>query len=182
MPDIKIEGPDGAFGAYVAKPKAAKASAVLVIQEIFGVNKVMRDLKTTLERNRGMPECSGRVGSVGYCLDGKLAYLMATRSSADGNVSYYGVGIEGALNEAKSIAKPYLCHIAAKDKFVPHAAQTQIVATLKGNAKVTTHVYAGCDHAFARIGGEHYDAAATKLANQRTADFFKTHLGARITP
>ncbi len=41
---IDVKTPDGAFGAYVARPAAAKAPAVVVIQEIFGVNQVMRDI------------------------------------------------------------------------------------------------------------------------------------------
>ena len=44
MPDITIKGPDGGFGAYLASPAAGKGPGVVVIQEIFGVNKVMRDL------------------------------------------------------------------------------------------------------------------------------------------
>lgn len=50
-----------------------------------------------------LPECSGKVGTIGFCLGGKLAYLMATRSIAECNVSYYGVGIEKNLDEASNI-------------------------------------------------------------------------------
>lgn len=44
MPDIQIKGPDGGFGAYLASPASGKGPGIVVIQEIFGVNKVMRDL------------------------------------------------------------------------------------------------------------------------------------------
>ncbi len=59
---------------------------------------------------------------------------------------------------------------------MPPDAQQQIQSGLSDHPQVTLHVYEEQDHAFAREGGEHYDAAAAKLANARTADFFKEHL------
>lgn len=231
MPDVTIAAPDGGkFAAYLAKPASGKGPGVVVCQEIFGINRVMRDvcdglarggylaicpdlfwrqqpgiqltdkteaewqrafelykgfsersgiddLKTTLDYLRAVSGCSGKAGTVGYCLGGKLAYLMATRSSADCNVGYYGVGIESALGEAKNIKKPLMLHIAEKDSFCPPDAQKKIKAGLAGNRQVTIHTYPGMEHAFARVGGEHYDKAAAELANKRAADFFKTHLG-----
>jgi len=233
MAETSIKTPDGTFSAYVAAPKnlapGKKAPGILVIQEIFGVNKVMRDLcdgfaaqgyvalcadlfwrqepgiqitdKTdaewkrafelyqgfneakgvqdliaSLDHLRQLPNCSGKAGSVGYCLGGKLAYLMATRSNADANVGYYGVGIENALNEASAITKPLLLHIPAEDQFVPKDAQAKIKEALARNSAVTINVYPGCDHAFARVGGAHWNAEAAKQANERTAAFFAKHL------
>lgn len=230
MADTTIKVGDGSFTAYVSAPKgAAAAPGILVIQEIFGVNQVMRDLcdglagqgylamcpdlfwrqepgiqitdKTeaewarafqlfqgfdqdkgtqdliaSLAHLRKLPGCNGKAGSVGYCLGGKMAYLMAARSDSDCNVSYYGVGIDVALGEAGGIKKPLLMHIAAEDKYVPKEAQAKIQQVLGANGKVTIHVYEGMDHAFARVGGAHYNAAAAKLANDRTAAFFKKHL------
>lgn len=229
--DITIQAADGgSFSGYLARPESGSGPGLVVIQEIFGVNTVMRDLtdsyaakgyvalcpdlfwrqepgiqitdKTQAEWDRafelfggfdvdlgvgdliaalghlrGLDGCSGKAGSVGYCLGGKLAYLMATRSDADCNVSYYGVGIQDLLDEAGNIAKPLLMHIAAEDQFVPAEAQAAIAAGLGGNAHVTMHTYADRDHAFAREGGEHWNAEAAALANQRTADFFAAHLG-----
>jgi carboxymethylenebutenolidase len=229
MPDIQIKVPDGSFSGYLALPKATPAPGILVIQEIFGVNKVMRDLtdgfaargyvalcpdlfwrqepgvqitdKTDEEwqrafklmqgfnqtkgvedliaaldalRKRG--ECTGKAGTVGYCLGGKLAYFMATRSSADCNVSYYGVGIETVLDEAGAITKPLLMHIAEKDRFVSPEAQKQILDALGKNPRIEMHVYPGCDHAFAREGGAHWNAEAARQANQRTEAFFNKYL------
>jgi carboxymethylenebutenolidase len=230
MTDVTIRATDGgSFSAYLATPKSGKGPGILLIQEIFGVNKVMRDLadgyaaqgyavmcpdlfwrqepgiqitdqtqaewkrafelfqgfnvdkgvddlKATLAALRRNPACSGKVGAVGYCLGGKLAYLMATRSDADGNVGYYGVGIQDQLAEAKSIRKPLLLHIAEADQFVPPPAQAKIKEGLGGDKLVALNSYAGVNHAFARMGGEHYDKKAADLANQRTADFFKKTL------
>lgn len=142
----------------------------------FDVDKGVEDLKATLAHMRQMPEISGKVGTVGYCLGGKVAYLMMTRSNVDCGVTYYGVGIQDLLGEAKNIKKPYLMHIAGKDQFVPPEAQQKIIAALKGNPLVTIHVYPDQDHAFARPGGDHYDKAAATLANDRTAAFLKQHL------
>lgn len=230
MPDITIKAADGGtFSAYLAEPKSGKGAGVLVIQEIFGVNKVMRqisddlaaqgyfalcpdifwrqepcvqltdqtdaewarafeffkgfdeakgvsDLKASLAHLRGIKGCSGKAGTVGYCLGGRLVYLMAARSDADCNVSFYGVGIENNLGEAKDIKKPTILHIAEKDSYVPPEAQAKIKTALQGHPHVTIHTYAGQEHAFARTGGKHYDKTSADLANKRTAEFFRKHL------
>ncbi|NWG46964.1 MAG: dienelactone hydrolase family protein [Alphaproteobacteria bacterium] len=227
---LTIEGPDGAFSGYLARPAGGKWPGVVVIQEIFGVNKVMRDicdglaaqgyvalcpdlfwriepgiqltdktdaewkrafelfqafdvdaglqdLQATITALRGQAGVTGKVGTVGYCLGGLLAYLTATRTDADCAVGYYGVGIEGRLAEAGRIKKPLLLHIAGKDQFVPPAAQKSVREGLAGTPLVSILGYAENDHAFARVGGAHYDARAAGLANAATAAFFAAWLG-----
>jgi carboxymethylenebutenolidase len=230
MTDVTIRAADGgSFMGYLALPAAGKGPGVVVIQEIFGVNAVMRaiadglaaqgyvalcpdlfwrqqpgiqltdkteaewarafelykgfdeakgvdDLKSTIAYLRADKRRSGKVGTVGYCLGGKLAYLTATRTDADCAIGYYGVGIENALGESATIKKPLMLHIAEKDQFCPPEAQAKIKAALGGNAKVTLHSYAGMDHAFARVGGQHYDKPSADLANGRTAAFLKQTL------
>ena len=78
--------------------------------------------------------------------------------------------------EASNIKKPLMLHIAAKDQFVPPEAQKKILDGLGKNPLVTLHVYQEMDHAFARIGGAHYDKACADLANGRTSTFFRQHL------
>ncbi len=226
---IEIAVGDGKFSAYLASPASGKGPGVLVIQEIFGVNKVMRDicdnyaaqgyfalcpdifwrqepgvditdqsqaewdkafslykgfdenkgvedLKAALAALRKVEGCNGKAGVTGYCLGGKLTYLMACRSDVDAAAAYYGVGIDAALDEAKNIKAPTILHIAEKDGFVPPEAQQKIRDALKGHPKVTVYGYAENDHAFCREGGQHYDAAACKLANGRTMDLFKKAL------
>ncbi|MBI1761201.1 MAG: dienelactone hydrolase family protein [Acidobacteria bacterium] len=138
--------------------------------------KAVDDAGAALAFLRGHPACTGKVGAVGFCLGGKLAYLIATRYQTDGSVGYYGVGIENALDEITNLSGHLLLHIAEKDQYCPPEAQAKIQAALAGNAQVTIHAYAGQDHAFARVGGAHYNAAAAELANQRSLAFFAEHL------
>src|SRR3546814_7501214 len=107
---------------------------------------------------------------------GKLAYLMSTRSDADCNVGYYGGGLGDLLGEAGNIERPLLLHIAEKDRCSSPEEIDKVKQGLAANGKVNIHIYAGQDHAFARSGGEHYDAASAKRANERTINFFKEHL------
>jgi carboxymethylenebutenolidase len=142
----------------------------------FDMDNGVADAGAALEQLRASPECSGKVGAVGYCLGGMLAYLMATRTSADASVGYYGVGIQDALSEAENISTPHMMHIAELDKFCPPEAQSAISDGLTNNTAVTIHSYTNVDHAFARTGGEHFDALAASTANTRTSEFFAEHL------
>lgn len=142
----------------------------------FDAQAGVRDIQTTITHLRGVSGCTGKVGAVGYCLGGLLAYLTAARTDSDASVGYYGVNIQEMLGEAKNIKKPLMLHIAGKDEYVPPAAQAKIVEGLKDNPHVTIHIYPEMDHAFARDGGAHYDRANAELANGRTSTFFRQHL------
>jgi carboxymethylenebutenolidase len=101
---------------------------------------------------------------------------MACQSDADASVSYYGVGLDGLLDQAATLKRPLLMHIAEKDAFVPPTAQAKIKAALASHKCAQLHVYAGEDHAFARVGGKHYSQRAANAANAATAAFFKANL------
>lgn len=232
MADITIQGPDGGFGAYMATPSSGSGPGIVVIQEIFGVNQVMRelcdgytaqgyiavcpdlfwriepgvqltdrseeewqqafalmnkflpefekgvgDLKAAMAHLRGLKECTGKVGCVGYCLGGSLTYAMACMSDTDASVGYYPVQIDDHLPYAGNIGKPAMFHVAEKDGFCPPESQAKIAEAFAKNPNITLHTYAGVDHAFARPGGGNYDRAAAELANRRTAELFKSALG-----
>ena len=226
---ISIPRSGQSFDAYVARPAAPKAPGLIVIQEIFGINAVMRelcddyadagflavcpdlfwriepgvqlgdkteadwkrafelynafdvdkgvkDIGATIAHLRAETGCTGQVGSVGYCLGGLLAFLTATRTDIDAAVGYYGVGIDTRIREADTLVTPLLLHIAEEDEFVPKAAQETIISALKNRSLVELHFYPGRNHAFARPGGEHYDAADAALANARTLAFLHARL------
>lgn len=230
MSELTIPTKDGqSFQAYVAMPEVTPAPAIIMIQEIFGVNEEMRkkcddlaakgyiavcpdlfwrlepgvqltdkteeewakafdlfnrfdidlgveDLRATHHVFKGHAQSTSKVGCIGYCLGGKLAYLMATRSNIDLAIGYYGVEIDKFIDEAQNIKAPLMLHIAEEDKFVNKEAQAKIIEGLKDNSFVTIHSYAGVNHAFSRINGEHFDADAAELANQRTFDFISDNL------
>lgn len=227
--EITLEAKDGGgFMGYLAKPASGHGPGVVVIQEIFGVNAVMRgivdrladagymalcpdlfwrqepgiqltdktdaewarafelfkgfdldkgvaDLDVAIEALRKMPGCLGKVGTLGFCLGGRLAYLTATRTKADAAVGYYGVYLTEHLNEV--IRCPLMLHVAGADEYVPPEAQKQIQAALGKHPKVALHYYPGLGHAFAREGGKHWDADGARAANARTAGFFQKHIG-----
>jgi len=233
MPDITIDAADGgSFSAYLATPELDAAPGIIVIQEIFGVNQVMRDLCDTfaaagyiaacpdlfwriepgvqltdqsqeewdrafelmnaflpdfekgvgdiqaaINHLRGLDSCNGKVGAVGYCLGGSLAYAAACFTDSDVSVGYYPVQIEDSLGLATNISHPLILHIAEADGFCPPEAQTQIANALGSHDKVTLYNYPGVDHAFARIGGGNYNTQAATLADQRSRAFLSAALG-----
>ena len=219
---------DGSFGVYVARPEGAPKAAIIVIQEIFGVNAGIRDkcdllardgylaaapdlffrfspgieldpdveeemqqaldyfgkfdfdqavkhLESTVHwtrREQGVP----KVGCVGYCAGGRLAYMMATRTDVDASVGYYGVMIDQMLNESHAIAKPLMLHVPTADGFVSPEAQKAMHEGLDDHPRVTLHDYQGLDHGFATQFGNRRDEEGAQLADKRTAEFFATHL------
>jgi carboxymethylenebutenolidase len=138
--------------------------------------KAVEDSAATVQFLQKHPACSGRVGAVGFCMGGKLAYLLSVRYKPDCAVGYYGVSIEKSLDEAKNLNNPLMLHIAGLDKFCPPEARAQIHAALDANPLATIHDYLDMDHAFARTGGEHYVPAAAEIANLRTLEFFVSNL------
>jgi carboxymethylenebutenolidase len=220
---------DGSFTAYCARPDSEPRAAVVVIQEIFGVNAGIRrkcdrlaaegylalapdlfwriapgveldpddeaefkhalalmgrfdqdqgvaDIEATIRHARGALGVP-KVGVVGYCLGGRLAYMVAARTDADASVGYYAVGIDNLLREKHAIAHPLMLHIAGDDHFVPPPVQQAMHDGLGDHAKVTLHDYPGEDHGFATETGERRSARAAELADSRTAAFFAEHLG-----
>ena len=114
---------------------------------------------------------------MGYCLGGRLAFMMAEQSDADLNISYYGVGLDDLLGDIRKVTKPLLVHIADKDEFFPPEGRAKVVAATKGHKLINTYVYPGADHAFARVGGVHWDGRSATIANGRSAEALVAALG-----
>jgi carboxymethylenebutenolidase len=230
MIEVETLAHDGKFKAYCAKPAGAPKAAIVVIQEIFGVNPGIRakcdkwaeegylalapdlfwrieegvqldadipdqlqqafelmgkfdgdlgvaDIEAAIRAARSaLGDPHGKVGAVGYCLGGRLAYLTAARTDANATVAYYGVGLETLLGESHAIAHPLMLHIPAADHFVSPEAQKAIHAGLDDHPKVTIHDYPGLDHGFAAEMGNRRDEAGAQLADGRTSAFFAEHL------
>jgi carboxymethylenebutenolidase len=228
-----LEG-DGGFSAYLAEPEGTPKGAIVVIQEIFGVNEGIRrkcdhwaslgyvgvapdlfwrieagveldpDVREQFQQALGLmqkldqtkavadieacirdararlPEGAkgpGKVGCVGYCLGGRLAFMCAARTDVDASVGYYGVGLEGLLGEKHAIARPHMQHIAGADHFVTPDKQALIHQGLDDHPKVILHDYPGEDHGFAAEMGNRRSEAAARLADGRTEAFFQEHVG-----
>jgi carboxymethylenebutenolidase len=220
----------GAFDALVVSPRHAPAGAVVLIQEMFGLNDAMRatchhvaelgfiavcpdlfwrqergvslsdkskedwarafalmngldqtkaidDLKATVAAARILPGANGRVATMGYCLGGRMALLMAEHSDADANISYYGVGLDGLLGELDRVGNPLVVHIADQDEFVAADARARVVAATMGRPHIATYVYPNANHAFARVGGVHWDARSATIANGRSTEALVAALG-----
>lgn len=219
---------DDNFTTYVARPAGDPKAAIVVIQEIFGVNAGIRrkcdrlaeegylalapDLFWRLERgveldpdvepefqralelmgefdqDQGIRDIEaairwardesggGKVGAVGYCLGGRLAFMTAARTDVNATVGYYGVGIDGLLREKSAIAHPLMLHIPTEDGFVDKPTQKAMHEGLDDHPKVTLHDYEGLDHGFATEFGKRRSEEAAQLADRRTAEFFAEHL------
>src|SRR5271155_1947044 len=176
---LTIAGRDGTFRAYIARPKALPAPAVIVLHEVFGVNADIQqtcdelaeqgfiavapemywreeanvDLSVTSEadwqhglrlnqafdRDAGardirdtailaaqLPQCTGKVAVLGYCIGGLMTFLTAARFGADAAVVYHGGDTEKYLDEAHRIDAPLLMHLGEEDEFISKDAQAQI--------------------------------------------------------
>lgn len=219
---------DGAFDCYLARPAGKAGAAIVVIQEIFGVNAGIRrkcdrlaeagylalapdlfwrlepgieldpdvepefkralelmgrfdqdlgvkDIEATIKYARGAG--CGKVGAVGYCLGGRLAYMTAARTDSDASVGYYAVGIDNLLREKHAIAHPLMLHVPTADGFVPADVRRAMHEGLDDHPKVTLHDYEGLDHGFATEFGRRRNEDAATLADERTMAFFADHLG-----
>ncbi|MCA1750067.1 MAG: dienelactone hydrolase family protein [Parasphingopyxis sp.] len=229
MIDIETLEKDGKFAAYRAEPEGGAKAAVIVIQEIFGVNAGIRrkcdrlaeegylalapdlfwrlepgveldpdipeqfqkalELMGKFDQDRGVRDIEAaihaaqaaidgnKVGCVGYCLGGRLAFMTACRTDIHASVGYYGVGIDNLLREKHAIAHPVLLHIPTADHFVDAEAQKAMHEGLDDHPKVTLYDYEGLDHGFATEFGERRDEEGATLADRRTSEFFAEHLG-----
>lgn len=150
------------------------------LQEAFGyfqqydANDGVYDIESTIKwiRAHGV----AKVGCSGYCLGGRLAYMVAARTDIDASVGYYGVMIDQMLDEAHHIANPLMLHIAGADHFVLPEAQAAIHAGLDDHPKVTLHDYPGLDHGFAAEMGDRRHEEGAQLADSRTEAFLAEHL------
>ena len=143
----------------------------LALYAAYNRDTGIRDVQATVQAARQMPGSSGSVAVMGFCLGGLMAFLTAARGAVDGAVAYHGGDTEKYLGEAPAIEAPMLMHLAEEDEFISKAAQAQIRDALAGKRNVRLYSYPGCNHAFARHTGTHYNAKAAALANGRTWDF-----------
>lgn len=151
----------------------AKAQA---LRAQLDTDQFASDLEGCIVALRGMPDCTGKVGVMGFCLGGKFTYISAVRHALDAAVSYYGVEIDKHLDEAAGLNCPLLMHFAETDPHVPQATVDAISATFAGNGQVQIHSYPGTEHGFNRYGYPPHNEAQAAVARDRTIAHFRQHL------
>ncbi len=143
----------------------------------FDQQKGTEDLRATLQAARKLPGCNGKVGTMGYCLGGRLAFMMAEQSDADVNISYYGVALDNLLSDLGKITRPLVIHIADQDEFFPADGRAKVIEAAKKQPNIACYVYPKANHAFARVGGTHRDGRSAAIANGRSAEALAAALG-----
>jgi carboxymethylenebutenolidase len=124
----------------------------------------------------GRADCTGKVGTVGYCLGGKLVYLAVARNLVDVGVGYYAVQLDQFLDEARNITRPLMLHFAELDEHVPQTTVAAVKKALEGRGNVQIHDYAGADHGFNRFGYPPFHQEAADLALKRSLALLASHL------
>jgi carboxymethylenebutenolidase len=165
---------------FERKDESGLADGMALVQR-FDWERGGADIASTLAHLRTMPECSGRVGGVGFCFGGVLAYLFAATARPDGKgpdaaVSYYGSGVHGMLNLADRIECPIMFHYGERDPFIPTDQIDEVEAAMAGRSTVEFHRY-DAGHAFSNWDAPSmYNQPAADVAWARTLDFFSRHL------
>ena len=107
-----------------------------------------------------VPECTGNVAVLGYCLGALMTFLTAVRYAVvDAAVAYHGGDTEKYLSEIDGLHAPLLMHLGEEDEFISKTAQAEIKAALAKKPNATVYSYPGQRHAFSRHNGAHYNAA-----------------------
>ena len=137
----------------------------------------IRDMQAGIDYLRQHPACTNKVGVVGYCLGGTMAYLAASRTDAQAAAAYYGTRIDSYLDDGPKISRPLILHLGRLDHRTPPPVMSAILAAVAGNRHVEPFIYENAHHGFANhTRADIYDPQATQAANERTVRFFRKHL------
>jgi carboxymethylenebutenolidase len=134
----------------------------------------VKDLAATVAALRRLPECTGKVASIGYCMGGMLSYLCAANAGVDAAVCYYGGGIHTKLEEAGKIKCPIMFHFAGNDTHIPATAVEAVKQTFAGREGVRIDVYPGANHGFNCWDRPAYNQQSAALAHGRSLSFLAT--------
>ena len=116
-------------------------------EEVDGATQA-GDLTAALDHLRSLPEVTGPVAAMGYCLGGRLAYEVSVAADPDACVSYYGSGIADRLDDADRISCPVIFHFGGNDPFIPNDQVDAIKKVMGDRPDVELHVHESAGHAF----------------------------------
>ena len=222
---IDIPTKDGSYGAYLSLPPAGTGPGILLLQEVFGVNRHMRhvadqyaaagfvvvapdifhrqvkrvelgyegadreqainlmkqtdvpsliaDLVPAVATLRALPECNGKVATIGYCFGGRLVYLLAAEGVVDAGVSYYGGGIHDLVEKVKP-SVPMMLHYGELDKGIPLPSVQKVEQAFADRKDVSVFVYNGADHGFNCWDRSAYHKHSSVVALGRTLGFLSS--------
>ena len=166
---------------FERKDESGMGDAIAMAQR-FDWGTGIADIQATHAHLLSMPECTGKVGAVGFCLGGGLAFAAATRSRVDGRgpdaaVPYYGSPVNGMLGDVDRLECPTMFHYGNDDPFIPEVQIAEVEQAVADKDHVVVHRYEA-GHAFSNWDAPSmYQAEAAELAWSRTLEFFRTHLG-----
>ncbi len=148
----------------------------MTLMQAYGDADMRADIQSSVATLRARPETAGhQVGTVGYCLGGKMAYLTAATASVDAAVAYYGGGIHKQLDLAADITCPVLFHFGGEDDHIPPPAVQSVRDAMVGK-QAEVHVYPGARHGFNCWARASYHPASAALAHGRTLQFLAERL------
>lgn len=148
----------------------------LSLMQAYADHDALADAAASVAVLRARPEVAGnKVGSFGYCMGGRMAYLSAATARVDAAVAFYGGGIQNQLERAAGIACPVQFHYAALDDHIPPAAVESVRTAMAGKS-AEIHVYPGAMHGFNCWARASYHAPSAALAHGRTLAFLAQQL------
>jgi carboxymethylenebutenolidase len=138
-------------------------------------NKMFEDFVASVAWLKSRPECTGKIGVVGFCFGGAMANKLAVRlPDLAAAVPFYGRQPSAA--DTAKIKAPLLLHYASLDTRITGGWPAYEEALKANHVTYTAYIYEGVNHGFHNDTTPRYDEAAAKLAWQRTLDFFEKYL------
>ena len=135
--------------------------------------QLLADIGTTVKALRGRPELVGKVGAIGYCMGGRLAYFAAATAGVDAASCFYGGAIHDNLDKAAAITCPIQFHYGERDTMIPPAAVEKVRAAMGNRAEVFTYA---ADHGFNCWERGSYEPRSAAQAHARALAHFANHL------
>jgi carboxymethylenebutenolidase len=167
--------PDGltSLGGYPGDEDKARALFPQVDRE-----KMTQDFLAAARWLKARPDCTGKIGAVGFCFGGGMANTLAVRLGADLAAAVPFYGSQPSAEDVAKIRAPLLIHYAGLDTRI-NAGWPAFEQALKANKVVyEMHMYEGANHGFHNDTTPRYDEAAAKLAWQRTLAWLNKYLRA----